>query len=140
MPTQYHVLFILLGIGWVLLNDLIGILWMSGIVRSFHMRFLIWQHRLISFLFVASLVSGIALVISKSDVIHAKGFWIKMAFVTMTGGNGHFMARKSLGIAGQRFREAPTRAKLGIMAGAALSLFLWLATALMGLFGMKMTW
>lgn len=140
MSTLYHVLFILLGIGWVLLNDLIGILWMSGLVRSLHLRFLVWQHRLIVSVFLASVITGIVLVLSKPDVIQAKGFWIKMAFVMMVGLNGHFMARKSRMIAGQRFREVPNRAKLGIMGGAALSLFLWLATALMGLIGMRMTW
>jgi hypothetical protein len=54
----------------------------------------------------------------------------------MVGVNGVFMGRKCGTLARQRFGNLPTRTKINISLSVMLSLFLWLGTALLGLFVM----
>jgi len=59
-----------------------------------------------------------------------------MTFVALIGLNGVSMSKKCGALAQQRFRTLPARTKASIGVSVMLSLFLWVATALVGLFVM----
>jgi len=136
MLYNLHITVILLAIGFVLLNDFIGLLWAIGVKQPFSERSLKIQHRLISMAFLGAMGTGIMAAIAKPEVFRHNGFWIKMTFVTAIGLNGWFMGRKCKTLAQRRFRSLPFRTKVGSSLSIILSLFLWLATALIGLFAM----
>jgi hypothetical protein len=132
-----HISFILFAIGLVLLNDLIGFVWAVGLKRQFSERFLKAAHGLIGVAFLGAVGTGIALAVSKPEIIRHNGFWIKMTFVAMIGVNGVFMGRKCSTLAQRRFASFPTRAKVSIILSVMLSLALWLGTAVLALFAMR---
>ena len=136
MLYNLHISVILSAIGLVLLNDFIGFLWVLGLKKQLNERFLRAAHWIISAVFLTAVGTGIALAISKPEVFRHNGIWIKITFVALIGVNGLFMGRKCKTLAEQRFKTLATRTKLGISAGVMLSFFLWLTTALMGLFVM----
>ena len=136
MFYNLHISVIVSAIGLVLLNDLIGLFWVLGFKRQFSERFLRIAHRLISVAFLGAVGTGVAMSISKPEVIRHNGYWIKMAFVAAIGLNGFFMGKKCGALAQRQFRDLPARTKASISVSVMLSLFLWLATALAGLFVM----
>ena len=133
MFYNLHISVIIFAIGLVLLNDFIGLFWALGLKRQFSERFLRIEHRLISVAFLGAIGTGVAMSISKPEVLRHNGYWIKMTFVAMIGLNGFFMGKKCGALAQQRFRTFPARTKANISVSVVLSLFLWLATALIGL-------
>ena len=137
MLLSLHVSVIIFAIGLVLLNDFIGFFWVLGLKQQFSERFFRIWHRLISVAFLGSVGTGIATSISEPEVFRHHGFWIKIAFVSMIGMNGIFMGRKCKALAQQRFRTLAARTKISTGASVILSLFLWLSTALVGLFAMR---
>jgi len=128
-----HISLIIFAIGLVLLNDLIGFFWALGLKQQYSERFLKIAHRLVSIAFLGAVGTGVALSISKPEVFRHNGIWIKMTFVSMIGLNGLFLGRKRQTLAQQRFRSLTIRTRISISASVMLSLFLWLATALIGL-------
>ena len=136
MFYNLHIIVIVLAIGLVLLNDFIGLFWVLGFKQQFSERVLRFEHRLISVVFLGTIGTGIATAISKPEVFQHNGIWIKIAFVAMIGANGIFLGRKCKKLAQRSFRTLATRTKLCVGASVMLSLFLWFATALAGLFVM----
>jgi hypothetical protein len=132
-----HISVILSAIGLVLLNDFIGLFWALGLKQQFSEQSLRIQHRVIGVAFIAAIGTGIAASIAKPEVLRHNGFWIKMIFVATIGLNGWFMGKKCQTLAQHRFRTLPSRTKVSISLSVILSLFLWLATALIGLFAMR---
>jgi hypothetical protein len=128
-----HVSVIIGAIGLVLLNDFIGLFWILGLKQQLSERFLKVEHRLISAAFLGAVGTGVAMAISKPEAIRHNGFWIKMTFVAMIGLNGLFMGKKCGALAQQRFRSLSARTKASISISVLISLFLWFATALIGL-------
>lgn len=131
-----HIAVIVSAIGLVLLNDLIGLVWVLGLKAQLSERFLKIAHRIICVAFLGAVGTGVALAVSIPDAVQHNGFWIKMTFVAMVGVNGIFMGRKSRTLARQRFASFPTRTKINLTLSVALSLFLWLGTAVLGLTAM----
>jgi hypothetical protein len=127
-----HSLLIIVAISLVVLNDLLGILWLVGIKKQFSACFLKVEHRLISVAFLVVVATGLAAAVARPAVFQMTAFWMKMGLVVLIGLNGYFMGKKATTLANQRFWALPRCTKLITLGSAFVSLLLWVTTLFFG--------